>query len=152
MKNKYNLNFKRLIVIFWCLWWLVAFWTDIIGAVSHLGMLKASWAPDSNYPFLVKSLKMYLENDLLPAVLFTCIVICSGISFLLFLKAVCMKYTKDKWYTNVNMAFIFSMVYWMLFFLADQIVMNYDLEQNHMVQGGFELLSYLAIHLLPDEC
>ena len=63
-----------------------------------------------------------------------------------------MKYTKDKWYTNVNMAFIFSMVYWMLFFLADQIVMNYDLEQNHMVQGGFELLSYLAIHLLPDEC
>ena len=29
--------------------------------------------------------------------------------------------------------------------------MNFQLEQNHMVQGGFQLLTFLALHLLPDE-
>ncbi len=147
-----SLIFKYLIVLFWCLWWLIALWTDIIGAVAHLGIIHASWAPDGNYPFLVQSLKMYNAPTWIPAFLYICIIIFSGISFLLFLRACCCKFTQDPkgWLKKTNQAFIFSTGYWMLFFLADQIVMKFDLEQNHMVQGGFGLLCYLAIHLLPD--
>lgn len=51
---------------------------------------------------------------------------------------------------RVNLAFIFSLSFWLLFFLADQLIMNFDLEENHMVQGGFELLCYMLINIVPD--
>jgi hypothetical protein len=44
-----------------------------------------------------------------------------------------------------------SMSLWLVFFLSDQVVMMFDLEENHMVQGGFQLLTFMTIHLLPDE-
>ncbi len=145
--------FKYLIVLFWCLWWLIALWTDIVGGMSYLGILHASWAPDSNYLFLVKSLQMYPVPTWIPALFYIGIIIFSGISFLLFLRACCSNFIQDphNWLKKANLAFIFSTSYWLLFFLADQITMKFDLEQNHMVQGGFTLLCYLALHLLPNK-
>lgn len=148
-----NLTFKYIIVLFWCLWWMFAFWTDLIGAAAHLKIVNASWAQDSNYQFLVQSLQIYNIPSWINACLFTGIIILSGISFVLFLRASCYRHIQDKssWLKKVNLAFIVSTSYWLIFFLADQVVMKYDLEENHMVQGGFGLLCYLAIHLLPDE-
>jgi hypothetical protein len=150
--KKHNLLFKYIIVLFWCLWWLIAFWTDLIGAATHLKFLHASWAPDNNYPFLVQSLQMYNVPNWVPTFFYIGIIILSGICFVLFLRASYYKYNKNKvdWLGRVNVAFIVSTIYWLLFFLADQIVMKFDLEENHMVQGGFGLLCYLAIHILPD--
>lgn len=125
-------------------------WTDIVGGLSHLGILRASWAPDSNYPFLVKSLEMYHVPEWLPIVLYIGINICSFICVVLFTRAV-FTLNKPNWLAKANTAFIFSLSYWFMFFLADQIIMNFDLEQNHMVQGGFQLLCYLTIHLLPNK-
>ena|GEM_PF-1598663 len=150
--KKNNLMFKYIIVLFWCLWWLGAFWRDLVGAAAHLQILNTSWAPDTNYPFLVQSLQMYNLPTWVPVFFYIGIVILSGICFVLFLRASCYKYAQDKsgWLERVNFAFIVSTCYWLLFFLADQFVMKFDLEQNHMVQGGFGLLCYLAIHILPD--
>ncbi|MCC2624401.1 MAG: Uncharacterized protein K0R14_274 [Burkholderiales bacterium] len=150
--KKYNLTFKYIIVLFWCIWWLLAFWRDVVGAAAHLQILQANWAPDVNYPFLVQSLQMYNVYTWVPAFFYIGIIILSGICFLLFFRASCYKYNKKKadWLKHVNIAFIVSTVYWLLFFLADQVVMKFDLEENHMVQGGFSLLCYLAIYILPD--
>lgn len=142
--------FKKIIVIFWALWWLVALWTDVIGGLSHLGYLHASWAPDNNYPFLVKSLEMYNVPNWLPAFFYIGINIFSFACVILFVRAV-WTLNKPNWLDNVNIAFIFSMSYWLMFFLADQIIMNFDLEQNHMVQGGFQLLCYLTLYILPNK-
>ena len=47
---------------------------------------------------------------------------------------------------------VFWALWWTLaFFISDQVVMMFDLEQNHMVQGGFQLLTFMAIHFLPDD-
>ncbi len=150
--KKYNLLFKYTIVLFWCIWWLIAFWTDIIGAAAHLKILRASWAPDTNYPFLTQSLQMYNVPAWVPTFFYIGIIILSGICFVLFLRACCYKYNQNQaiWLERVNIAFIISTIYWLLFFLADQAVMKFDLEENHMVQGGFGLLCYLAVHILPD--
>lgn len=143
-------SFKQIIVVFFAIWWLIALWTDIIGGLAHLGYIKATWAPDNNYPFLVKSLTMYHLPEWVSVFLYLGIILCSAISSWLFLYAACtMK--KPQWLNRVNLAFIFSMGYWLLFFLADQLIMNFDLEENHMVQGGFELLCYLVINLIPIE-
>ncbi len=152
IKNK-NLYLKQVIVIFWCLWWLVALWTDIIGALAHIGLVKGSWAPDANFPFLVKSLQMYHVPISVCVILYVGIVFMSLLSCIFWINAALITPTRNytKWFDRANLAFIVSISYWLIFFIMDQLIMNFDLEQNHMVQGGFELLCYLAIHLLPNE-
>src|SRR5262249_42231819 len=76
--------FKKIIIVFWTLWWLIAFWTDIVGAFAHLGILNETWAPDTNYPFLALSLKMYNVPDWLTIILFSGIIIWSLVATLAF--------------------------------------------------------------------
>ncbi|WED42419.1 hypothetical protein [Legionella cardiaca] len=145
-------NFKKGIIVFWMLWWLIALWTDIVGALAHTGLLIKSWAKDTNYPFLVESLKMYSPPDWLHPILFAGILFISLLSTLAFIWA-CMGLNKKNavWMRRADIAFIISICYWLLFFLADQMIMNFELEENHMVQGGFQLLCYLTLYLLPSD-
>lgn len=146
-----NLYFKKGLVIFWALWWLIALWTDIVGVLSHLGIIQASWAPDTNFPFLVSSLAIYHSPVWLAWLFIIGILSWSFVSSAAFVMAsFCSAGSKQVWLKWVNLAFVISLGFWLAFFLADQMVMKFDLEQNHMVQGGFELLTFLAIHLLPE--
>ncbi len=144
-------NFKKIIILFWTCWWIVALWTDVVGALSHLKMLNATWAPDTNYPFLVSSLKMYPLPTWMPAVFFVGILIWSLISTIAFCWASAgLRLEKAIWMRRAEYAFIISLSYWFAFFIADQLVMKFDLEQNHMVQGGFQLLTFLGLYIFPS--
>ncbi len=140
-------QFRQIIVVFFAIWWLIALWTDIVGGLAHLGYIHETWAPDSNYPFLVKSLSIYHLPEWVSVLSFLGIIICSAISSGLFIYAACTVRSPQS-LDRVNCAFIFSISYWLLLFLADQLIMNFDLEANHMVQGGFELLCYMLINLV----
>jgi hypothetical protein len=144
-----NTNFKKTLILFWSLWWLIALWTDVTGGLAHLGLLNASWAPDINYPFLVASLKIYHAPSFLTGILFIGILLGSLVSALAFCQA-SLSLTKNEtiWIRRAEVAFIISLTFWLAFFIADQLVLKFDLEQNHMVQGGFELLSFFALYLL----
>ncbi|MBA2655063.1 MAG: hypothetical protein H0U71_08385 [Gammaproteobacteria bacterium] len=147
-----NLFFKKIIVLFWTLWWLIALWTDIVGALAHFNLLHASWAPDTNFPFLIATLSMYKVQPWVPNFAFIGILIWSALSTIAFVWAsmgLCRR--QEIWMARVRTAFIISLSYWLAFFLADQLVMKFDLEQNHMVQGGFELLTFLSLYLLPNK-
>lgn len=141
--------FKKILIIFWGLWWFIALWTDIVGGLAHLHILNATWAPDLNYPFLQKTLSMYHLQWLAP-LFFIAIILSLLICTVLFIWAIGgLNKEKVIWIKRANYAFIFSMSVWLAFFLSDQMLMQFDLEENHMVQGGFELLTYFAIHYLP---
>lgn len=145
-----NVHFKKILILFWAVWWSIALWTDVVGGLSHLGMLHASWAPDSNYPDLVDSLKMYHLVPAIPAFFFICILAWSLASTLGFVWAsLALGQDAEIWMKRARTAFIISLIYWLAFFLADQMVMKFDYEQNHMVQGGFELLCFFALYVLP---
>jgi len=147
-----NLLLKKIIVLFWATWWLIALWTDIVGGLTHIGVLHASWAPDTNFPFLVASLKMYPTPGWLPSILFLGILFWSLLSTAAFCWAgLGVVQGHAQWMRRAEIAFIISLTYWLAFFIADQLVMNFDLEQNHMVQGGFQLLTFLALYLLPEK-
>ncbi|MEM7225285.1 MAG: hypothetical protein AAF495_20070 [Pseudomonadota bacterium] len=144
--------FKRIILLFWAIWWLLAFLTDAIGALKEIGAVAAPWLPHTNYPSLVESLAPYQVPGWLPPLLFAGIIAWSFASTLLFAQAAATpREPAERWRRRVNNAFIVSLSLWLAFFIADQIVMKFALEQNHMVQGGFQLLTFLAIHLVPDE-
>lgn len=144
--------FKKIIIFFWAIWWLIALWTDVVGGLAHLGILTASWAPDSNYPFLVQSLKMYHAADWVAATFFIGILVWSSLATVAFFWASSGVITQKSkiWMRRAQIAFVISLTYWLAFFIADQMVMKFDLEENHMVQGGFQLLTFLALYLLPN--
>ena len=144
--------FKKIIILFWSLWWLTALWTDVIGALSHLNWLKASWAQDVNYPFLVKSLDIYTLPVWICPVLFTGIILWSLLNTILFIYAsVSLNKPHPIWLARAKYAFVVSLCFWLAYFLSDQLVMKYDLEENHMIQGGFELLTFLCVYIFPEK-
>ncbi len=143
--------FKKIIIVFWTLWWLIALWTDVVGLLAHNGFLLKSWAPDTNYPFLVATLKMYQVPGWFPQLCIVGILLWSLVSTLAFLwTSISLNQPTHRWMQRANIAFIISLTFWMVFFLADQLVMKFDLEENHMVQGGFQLITYLTLCLLPN--
>ncbi|KTD47552.1 hypothetical protein [Legionella quateirensis] len=149
-QDRHIVWFKKTIIIFWTLWWILTFWTDFIGMFAHLQLIKESWAPDANYPFLVESLKMYQVPALVPQLCFAGIMIWSFISSLAFIwTCLAMNQETERWMKRADTAFIISLSFWLAMFLADQLIMKFDLEENHMVQGGFQLLTYLALYILP---
>ena len=142
--------FKKVIIMFWTIWWIFAFWTDFIGMFAHMNLIHQSWAPDANYPFLVESLKMYQVNALIPQICFAGILIWSLISSIAFIwTCFALNQEPERWLKRADTAFIISLCFWLAMFLADQLIMKFDLEENHMVQGGFQLLTYLALYILP---
>jgi len=145
-------TFKRGIVVFWALWWLLAFLTDLIGGLKEVGVIAAPWLPHTNYPGLVEALAPYDPPGWLPPALFVGIIAWSLLSTLLLgLAASTPAQPSTRWLRRVNTAFIASLGLWLAFLLADQVAMKFELEGNHMVQGGFQLLCLMAIHLLPND-
>lgn len=138
--------FEKIIILFWTIWWMIAFWTDVVGGLAHLCLVNANWAPDTNYPFLVSALKMYNAPGWLTAFFFIGILLWLSLSTITFCWAsVGLTQNRKVWRRRAEIAFIVSLTFWFAFFIADQAVMKFDLEQNHMVQGALQLLSYIII-------
>ncbi|CEG56155.1 hypothetical protein [Legionella fallonii] len=143
--------FKKIIIIFWMIWWLIALWTDVVGLLAHHGLLIKSWAPNTNLPHLIDSLKMYSLPSWAPHLFFIGILLWSFISTAAFVwTGMSLHREVTIWMRRADIAFVISISFWLAFFLADQLVMKFDLEENHMVQGGFQLLTYLMLYLLPS--
>jgi hypothetical protein len=144
--------FKKIIILFWTLWWLIALWTDIVGVLKHLRWLDTAWASDANYLFLVDSLKIYSPPSWLPQLLLGGIIVWSLTNASFFIYA-CLAFRQNEaiWIHRASTAFIISLCFWLALFLADQVVMKFFLEANHMVQGMFELVTFLCLYLLPDK-
>lgn len=147
-----NLFFKKCLVIFWCAFWCVTFLTDFGGALTLLGWVHKSWLFADNYTNLVDALKIYSPVHAIVVALFVGILLWSLLSTSLFIRATAsLCQPKTVWFPKAQLAFIVTMLFWLSFFVADTIVYKFGLLENHMVQGGFELLCYLALYALPDE-
>jgi hypothetical protein len=144
--------FKKALVVFWALWFVIAFFTDFFGWLDTFDNMHISWAGTDNYSFLVKSLHIFSVPDTVAQFLYFGIIAWLFVSSLAFIFASVVGFTSNysRWLKFANYAFIISLCLWFVFFLADQLVMNFDLEANHMVQAGVEFISYLALYILPD--
>lgn len=144
--------FKRLIVVTWALWWLIAFVTDFLGALQDLGLVSFSWLQAGNYTAIVQAVAPFGSPTWLDVVLFAGIIAWSFLSALfLCLAAFTPSHPRERWMRLVNAGFIISMAEWFAFFIADQIVQEFDLEGNHMEQAGVQLLCFIALYALPSK-
>lgn len=115
--------FKRTLMLFWVLWWLVAFLTDLGGAMFQLGWFSENWLPHSIYPYLVKTIALFDPRQFLARLLFAGIICWLFLSTAFFVRAVFTStLRRDVWIARVNSAFINSLALWLAIFTADQVV------------------------------
>lgn len=146
------IKFCKFLPFYWLFWWATALWTDVTGAMKVVGLIDAKWAYADNYHFLVKSLHMYSIPSWLPAVFLILIIMSLAAVTAVFAMACYLQIKqRPQWETWTVYAFMLSLCLWMGFFIADQLIMNFDLEQNHMVQGGFEMLCFIFFVIVLQE-
>lgn len=147
------LNFKKIIVVYWMLWWGIALITDVIGALVQFWLVKLNaeiW--DTNYPYLQTSLSIITDIRWLPPLLYAGIIVWMLLITLLFINAVAAIHKpRIVWFPRATKAFILSLGLWLVLTLADQLLLKFKLEENHMIQAAFELLTFLSLYLLPDK-
>ncbi|MEM7444172.1 MAG: hypothetical protein AAF414_12680 [Pseudomonadota bacterium] len=142
--------FKRLIVVTWALWWVIAFLTDFLGAFENLGWASFGWLQNGNYPAIVQAIAPFDPPSWLSVFLFAGVICWSFLSAVfLSIAALAPSRPRERWMALANIGFVISMAEWFAFLIADQIVQEYDLEGNHMEQAGVQLLCFIALHILP---
>lgn len=144
-----NLSFllARILVLFWALWWSIAFITDVLGVLQHLQLLSGSMF-DENYPEVKKVLAEYTSVGFLPAVIFAVILIWEFLSAVTLLWAASLSFNADKWLKATLIGFTVSISLWLFFLLGSQVFLTFDLEVGDMTQAGFQLLSLILIIML----
>ncbi len=144
-----NLSFllTRILVLFWALWWTIAFITDVLGVLQHAHLIAGNMF-DVNYPAIVKVFGKYTSLGFFPVITFGIILIWEFLSAATLLWATSLSFNAEKWMKATMVGFIVSISLWLFFFLGDQIFLTFDFEVGGMTQAGFQLLSLILIVLL----
>ncbi len=142
---------KKVIVIFWTVWWGLVFWYNIFGVFVQFNYINGYMPFNLNYEILKEVLSRYNLNESVTALLYSFITFWCLLIFLLFTMAtININQAEARWMKRAEAAFVLSITFWFAFFLADKIFMKYELEKAHMLQGGFQLISLIALFTLPS--
>lgn len=144
---------KQGLLLFWALWFSIAATTNIFDGLKVLGLLAHSWAfASGNYSFIVEITHVYNAPGWLTAFFFMLIIIweCAA-AFLLWQAFRKFTGTNNKSLALIYNAFTVSMALWACFIIADEIFIAYKVENTHRQLLALQLLSLLALRLLPDE-
>ena len=143
---------KRGLVLFWSLWLTVVFSTNACDGLKELGALDEQWRfASGNFRFLVDTTARYDAPAWLNGVLFLGVILWEGSAAVLFWLA--------WWQTRrqppatsrlLHAAFFVSIMLWGAFMLADELLMAYKVESTHLALFTGQLVTLLAIVLLPD--
>jgi hypothetical protein len=140
---------KRGLVFGWAAWLTVVFLTNLFDLLRQLAILPEGWAfASGNFGFIQATTVIYALPDAVNLLLFAGVIVWEGVAALLFWRAFA-GYAAGR-LAAVNTAFAVSLALWAAFMLADELLMAYDVEATHMRILTSQIVTLLAIHLLPD--
>lgn len=141
---------KRGLVLGWAAWLTVVFLTNLFELLKVLNILPESWAfASGNFGFIQATTAIYTVPDTLNLLLFVGVVVWEALAALLLWRAFA-GYSGRAGLADINTAFAVSLALWVAFMLADELLMAYDIEATHMRIFTSQIVTLLAIHLLPD--
>jgi len=136
-------NIKKGLVIFWALWFTLALITNLADALKMLGGFSETFSfVSENYSLLRQVTNL---SSGMAGVLFAGVILWEGLATWLFWKAAV--------WGGINMAFGVSLGLWAAMILADELFLVYktmNLEGEHLRIFVAQLISFMAIHLLPN--
>jgi len=142
--------FKLGLLLFWGCWFSFAFTTNLLDFLHVLGYLPSDWLFRSgNYQLLHGVITIYHPPVYVLNLLFICDIAAQGLSAILFITAAYCYWRGYSW-RYINLAFMFSIALWGVFLLMEEVFLAYHFESVHAGLFEFELISLLAMHLLPE--
>lgn len=143
---------KRGLLVFWALWHSIVALTNVFDALKGLGVLDPGWGfASGNWDFMRSVTAVYATPHALVALLFAGVIAWEALAAVLFWRAFGggMGTARNN-RPAVTGAFVVSIALMAVFILVDEIFLAYDVESTHLRLFIAELVSLLAIVLLPD--
>jgi hypothetical protein len=143
---------KRLLLLFWAVWFTVVFLSNLADAGKGLGLLAESWAfASGNLKYIKETTGRYGTPDWVNGVLFAGVILWEGIAAVLFWRAGWTYRSRVSGGNVVYMAFSTSLLLWAAFLVADEVFIAYSVAGAHLRLFIAHLVTLLAVELLPED-
>jgi hypothetical protein len=152
MTNRPILLLKRALLAFWAVWLTVVLATNVLDAAKAVGALGPGWTfASGNYAFLAETTSRYGTPPWLIAVLFAGVIAWQGLAAVLFWRA-CLRFREASYDARRSRyaAFTVSLLLWAAFLVADEVFIAYAVAATHLRLFTAQLVTLLAIELLPE--
>jgi hypothetical protein len=136
---------KSGVLLFWAAWFTLVLATNVCDALKAGRVLPAGWTFSSgNWELMLKVTAVHATPVAIVGVLFLGVIAWEAFAGLLFWRA---------WIAGGRggiVAFVVGLALWGAFVLADELFLAYTVEAAHLRLFGLQLLSVLALRLLPE--
>jgi hypothetical protein len=139
------------LVFFWSLWITLVFLTNLFEGLKILGVLPEGWRfVSGNYKYVSEATSAYDFPHWVTGLLFVGVVFWEGLVVVLFWRAAT-RYagSGSDAIGFVDTAFTVNIGLWAAFMFADELFRAYRQQTTHVLLLISQLVSLLAIHLLP---
>jgi len=141
---------KRTLLGLWSLWWTVVLATNLADAAQALGALDPSWPfASGNYRLIAETTARHGPPAWVNAVLFAGVLLWEATATALFWQAFA-RHGSAAGRQAVYRAFTVGLSLWLAFLVADEVCIAYPVEASHLRLFTSQLLTLLAIELLPE--
>jgi hypothetical protein len=136
---------KSGVLLFWAAWFTIVLLTNVFDALKAGRVLPAGWTLVSgNWETMLKATAVHATPVAIVGVMFLGVIAWEAVAAVLFWRA---------WAAGGRggvAAFTVGLALWAAFILADELFVAYTIEAVHLRLFGLQLLSVLALRLLPD--
>jgi hypothetical protein len=137
-------------LLFWAVWFLVAFITNFFDFLNLIGWIPPQWHFHSgNYHSLENVVSIYHTPNSLLNLLFALDILAQGISAVLFFIAFFCFWRGIYIWQTIPLAFGISMGLWAVFLVMEEVFIAYSFESTHARLLIFEIVCLLMLYLLP---
>jgi hypothetical protein len=142
---------KRALLLFWAVWLMMVFATNVLDGCKALGLLEEGWAfASGNYRFLTETTARYGTPAWLSGLLFLGVVGWEGAAALLFGLAWLRFGSGQGGRRVLYAAFTAGLTLWAAFLVADEVFIAYVVAATHVRLFTAQLATLLAVELLPE--
>ena len=143
---------KRGLLLFWAAWLSIVVATNFFDALRALDVAGDGWRfASGNWTFLVETTRVYDTPRWAQAILFAGVIAWEGIGAMLLWRAFAVGLGPGPLDRRpIDAAFVVTLALWAAFALVDEVFLAYDVEATHLRLLIAQLVTLLAIHLLPD--
>jgi hypothetical protein len=147
-----DIYFKRAVLLVWAAWLGVVFLSNLADAAKGLGLLDDSWAfASGNWRTIKETTARYGTAEFVNAVLFAGVILWEGVAACLFWLAFWKFRGGGTGRKVLYWAFTSTSLLWGAFLVADEIFIAYPLESTHLRLIIGQLVTLLAVELLPEK-